>query len=1045
MDGLSSTHLGTRFWITTDTEGLKKLNNVDNDPTQKVEFKKITAKSERIFSLAQDGITGRFSNILNSAKLFGARVQNEYECRNLNTLKLCLGATTEDAFSQKLNALADKIARINGVGENTDRSEIERLIYIMCDTKDFDAFAQEYVRKIPIGTERENYIASLMNATAGALKLIKEHKLTAGSILELDKGRIYDLSREYDMYEVAYKAYKLVAEEVDMPHFDVGDGSAKTLKNKLREIKTKIEGKLTNLQLAENIREALTSTVKSIKCCLNRGFKVRNADKFYSAAHKVLEPLMEKCGKRQVDVKIRASGSFGVLAGLANVEVAGSYTYSTTIEKTLDGYKLTVNHKGGLEGSLSAKAGFSSGDKVGKDEGERVQGIQAKVGANVDIGGGTSKVYATLDDLIAELGDNAEIVCAGKKSLGILGGIGRAIKGAWRKFWNWKTKDSEFDARKCLADLKKTDALNNLDDVISRREVGLKLSSRSSIRISGGVNASISGNIGYSRGEVSEGNYDDVRVLDANISGSGSISWEKGVVSDSYRSITKQMMLLSDEGLRNEVGDDAWVNELNGNDAEWAIGKLNELKKDMLKAEDLASRKEEGWSAEFKASWVRLAAKAELLMRKLPTDTQDNEVNARNLEIKSLIVDLLDHPRISDKEVLSDLNKKVSTSTAGTRTITANIDLSYDIGGGTNEAIGDQLGISDGIGKTAAEGALKFGAETVKSGIDQISPIPTKMHFSVSGSLTTLTDKNPALPWDGAEIVNMSVSFSPSMSLQAFAEKVFEAHSKICEESDKEEMAKERKIAAKEKFINDLFSNLGVTVTETALGTSIGQLLKDKALDPKAAAAFSITNEGSITLTYHDGELISLTQSKSETTSSSLGGEVTVPIFGAQVSIGLKCSESITESVSTRFKVGAMPIDSVLANISKFAGLTCREQTISYLCSNLQSANKLFKDVFRSIQDVNEYPDPKLAPTSKQRLIDVQEYLAGNRNMDDANERARFSQMRNKFGLACETLRERGNELNGENPPQFGEVQIKALADYLIAINQVYTFKRDNA
>lgn len=1039
MDGLSSTHLGTRFWITTDTEGLKKLNNVDNDPTQKVVFKKITAKSERIFSLAQDGITGRFSNVLNSAKLFGARVQNDYRCRNHDTLKLCLGATTEDAFNQKLNALADKIARINGVGENTERSEIVRLIYVMCDTKDFDAFAQEYTNTNPIVTECENYIASLMNATAGALKLIKEHKLTAGSILELDKGRIYDLSREYDMYEVAYKAYKLVAREVDMPHFDVGDGSAKTLKNKLREIKTKIEGKLTNLQLADNIREALTSTVKSIKCCLNRGFKVRNADKFYSDAHKVLEPLMEKCGKRQVDVKIRASGSFGVLAGLAKVEVAGSYTYSTTIEKTLDGYKLTVNHKGGLEGSLNAKAGFSSGDNVGKDKGERVQGIQAKVGANVDIGGGTSKVYATLDDLIAELGDNAEIVCAGKKSLGILGGIGRVIRGAWRKFWNWKTKDSEFDARKCLADLKKADALNNLDDVISRREVGLKLSSRSSIRISGGVNASISGNIGYSRGEVSEGKYDDVRVLDANISGSGSISWEKGVVSDSYRSITKQMMLLSDEGLRNEVGDDAWVDELNGNDAEWAIGKLNELKKDMLKAEELASRKEEGWAEEFKASWIRLAAKAELLMRKIPTDTQDNEVNARNLEVKSLIVDLLDHPRINDEQVLSDLNKKVSTSTAGTRTLTAHFDLSYDIGGGTNEAIGDQFGISDGIGKTAAEGALKFGAETVKSGIDQISPIPTKAHFGVTGSLTTLTAKNPALPWDGIEVLNMSVNFSPTVTLQKLAEKLFEANSRICAMGKGEKIPQERIAAAKEKFFNDLFSNLGVTVTETALGTPIGMFLKDKSLDPKAAAAFSIGTEVSLTLTYHDGELVSFSKSKDETTSSSIGGEVTIPILGTDVAFGLKCSESITESVSTRFRVGAMPIDSVLANISKYAGLTCREQTISYLNSNKRSAANLFTQVLSSIRNLNNQ-DNLIDTKCMKRLKDVDTYLNKHTQPDYylARIKAKFEAARNKL-----------QEWAGEQPfmPNLQELtnaQIKALADYLIAINQVYTFKRDN-
>ncbi len=1057
MDGLSSTHLGTRFWITSDTEGVKKLGKVENAPTEKVELKKITAKSERIFSLAQDGISGRFSNVLNSAKLFGERI-NAYRCQNLETLKICL-AGTEDEFNQldtienydnfftrRLDAMVDKIGKINGVGENFGSAEIVQLIHIMCDTKDFAAFAAEYEGGLPDARERENYIASLMNATAGALKLIKEHKLTAGSILELDKGRIYDLSREYDMYEVAYKAYKMVAHEVDMPYFDVGDGSAKTLKNKLRDIKTKLETKLVQNfnDINQDVREALRSTINQIKCCLNRGFKIRNEDRFYADAHKVLDPLMAKCGKRSVDVKIRASGSFGVLADLAKVEVAGSYTYQTTIEKTLDGYKLTVNHKGSIDGSLSAKAGFASGDKTGKPEGEKVQGLQAKVGGNIDVGGGTSKVFATLDDLIAELGDNAEIVCAGKKSLGILGGIGRAVRGAWRKFWYGRTKDSEFDARKCLSDLKKVNALNKLDDVVSRREVGLKISSRSSLKLGGGINASLSANFGLSRGKGSDDKYDDVRLVDANISGSGSIAFETNVVQENYRSITKQMMLRSDSGLREKLDDNTEYNRVINMDADEAIDALKSLQADLLKAEDAATEKGDDRKRNFVSEWTKLAAKAEILMRKIPTDTQDKTVNEKNLAIKALIVDRLDHPRLHEgEEILNELNARASTGKTGTRTYTVQLDLSYDVGSGANEFVDDKLKLPDGLGKTAADGALKLGAESIKAGFNQISPLPAKMHFGVTGTLTTLNDDNPALPWDGIEVMNMSVKFSPNMPLQKVIEKLYEANTKICAKAKNENNGKELKIAAKDKFVNDLLSNLGVTATDSVLGTAIGKLLKDKALDPKAAAAFSIDNEVSLSLTYHDGVLVSFGQSRSETTASSIGGEVTVPLFGADVTVGLKCSESITESVSTRFRVGAMPIDSVLANISKYSGLTCRELTKNYLSSNKASALRLLKEVLDSVRaQREEQVGLNVLTTSKLRLDTVKRYLRDKANSTNSY----FERVRDLFNLALNKLENLvNNRYQDTDPRQLDDNLINTLADYLIAVNQVYTYKKEHA
>lgn len=200
----SLSQLGTRFWITTDTEALQtaydELKVKDLSILDRTGFDEIKTSDRHLFSYAQSGVTDKFGDVFGRAKAFASRIDLGSLNHNAELLDRLGG----------LEDLAKDIARLDLIhqqqesgfkGENLHRdlSSIDKMLKIMLATSDFQDVVASALSEADLKAVR----LSLFNATLGALKLVREGKATEDSILELAKGEIYDISKAADVYKLS--------------------------------------------------------------------------------------------------------------------------------------------------------------------------------------------------------------------------------------------------------------------------------------------------------------------------------------------------------------------------------------------------------------------------------------------------------------------------------------------------------------------------------------------------------------------------------------------------------------------------------------------------------------------------------------------------------------------------------------------------------------------------------------------------------------------------------------------------------------------------
>ena len=202
--GPTYSQLGTRFWLTKDVESLGKVSKnmglaVPPSKAGSVQEMKITDR--RIFTFAQCGVSEKLEKTLGRAKVF-ARTIDEASLPFNSQLARELGGLGEMAH------VVGRILSEHGKAQKKDYTEgasrsleddAKTMLKVMLATEDFKKIDSRGLTE----KSKSEIRLSLINATLGALKLVREGKARAGSVFELAKGELYDLAKATDVYKLA--------------------------------------------------------------------------------------------------------------------------------------------------------------------------------------------------------------------------------------------------------------------------------------------------------------------------------------------------------------------------------------------------------------------------------------------------------------------------------------------------------------------------------------------------------------------------------------------------------------------------------------------------------------------------------------------------------------------------------------------------------------------------------------------------------------------------------------------------------------------------
>lgn len=205
---ISQSQLGSRFWITKDTESFQKI--YDNSKLSVPSFSaphltRVKASDRRMLSLTQTGVSDKLKNVFGQAKAFAEKIDVESHDFSYNT-KL-LGALGDE----NLESLAKSVVRIlvqdevlHGESEphkvQDEIGNAKNVLKLMLATDDFKDLL---LAPNATAADKAKVRLALVNAAAGALRLVWDGNATYDSIFELSKGDLFDLAKGTDVYRLA--------------------------------------------------------------------------------------------------------------------------------------------------------------------------------------------------------------------------------------------------------------------------------------------------------------------------------------------------------------------------------------------------------------------------------------------------------------------------------------------------------------------------------------------------------------------------------------------------------------------------------------------------------------------------------------------------------------------------------------------------------------------------------------------------------------------------------------------------------------------------
>ena len=295
IEKVTDSQLGSRFWITKDTESFQKIYENSGRRLPSFSYPKLTrvkSSDRRMLSLTQTGVTDKLStekltNALDHAKAFAKKVDVDGADFQYNK------DLARDLGCEDLGDLAKRVASILVQDEIQRKSKVQhvvadeadnakRMLKLMLASHDFKDLKLER----PISDEtKDKVLLALVNAAAGALRLVWDGKATCDSIFELAKGEMYDLAKGADVYRIAVAtaakaretfideaglkeklekhlssshldeaskkvargyvkgiidARKQICGVLDKVGYDIGDGKTATIEKKLKEVRERM-------------------------------------------------------------------------------------------------------------------------------------------------------------------------------------------------------------------------------------------------------------------------------------------------------------------------------------------------------------------------------------------------------------------------------------------------------------------------------------------------------------------------------------------------------------------------------------------------------------------------------------------------------------------------------------------------------------------------------------------------------------------------------------------------------------------------------------
>lgn len=235
---ISQSQLGSRFWITKDTESLQKIydNSKLSVPSSSApQLTRVKASDRRMLSLTQTGVTDKLNDVFGQAKAFAEKIDVDADSFQYNEdLLKALGEDDLKALAKSVTRILvqDEIRRDSSSEHKIadERENAEKVLKLMLATDDF-----KDLRLAPNATaaDKDKVRLALVNAAAGALRLVWDGKATYDSIFELSKGNLFDLAKGTDVYRLAVatadKARETFVDEKELTRQVVGIAIAKGL------------------------------------------------------------------------------------------------------------------------------------------------------------------------------------------------------------------------------------------------------------------------------------------------------------------------------------------------------------------------------------------------------------------------------------------------------------------------------------------------------------------------------------------------------------------------------------------------------------------------------------------------------------------------------------------------------------------------------------------------------------------------------------------------------------------------------------------------
>lgn len=1011
LEGLSISHLGTRFWATTSVDKLKTLVT-DNtaDVAKAKHLKSIWAGSTRIGSLAQKGETGRFHDVFAAAKAFPQKVAiAETDNRAFLSLQLKenTGIINIDPEDRSIDNFADRIADIFAAKfpelvNNIERAKVSvrDVLLAVNESVDFTALREGVGNDTRLnGSQLADYKTSLTNATLGALRMIAEKGLSVDAVYTLGQKKVYDLSRRYDMYEIAWNTMKdagLIPRDdkrVGVATFDVGDGSDKKLKSRLDDLRMILEQKLAALNgnLNDPSAGVVRKTLAAINFCLHLGNRERRLDKFAAKAHAVLDPLLKSAGERSVSFTGALTVKGGMDVGISKLTIEGKAMGGRDMSLSCgpDGISVTTLTGGGFEGS--ANFGFLDvpGAKTNVNEipgkGDKAFGVHAKVAAGGKFRWGDTKTYRTTNDFIAAMKGHSELV-ESNRFFGFLRSIGRLI---FRIFCNdEKPSDYEINQREFLSAVqdsaKDGSPLKNLDGFLSRQKTAVISSRRDFKRIEGGGEIEGGVNFGISKGmdEGSEENgqatFKDNRLVDASASVKLSGSRDLKVSSQSYQTLSEKyrsipgttedfagqfqsvcanLKFVDEEKKTTVIPYGKIAPETSVDDRRNQVKIILDYVGETLdvRMKELETKfAKDGKRDDFIEAWEKIAVQYELLRRRvdelldLPPGLNGggfpNDIMGRFDEVCHYMASRLDRPDVPtvtgdifNEEIRGAQNNNSFKTTKVSVSISGGVGTG--LGGMANDALIDKTGLS-GVGGYVAGQALEKGVNTAAQLTSDI--LPTNLSFSFDFEWKTPIINTPRVPWENVAEKKTTVTFSPWCGIRALVNSYVKAQVKAGNVAG-DIKGKTDSGTAGDRFRNEFLNLLGVSLQDSILDQPLNMLLKNAEvmLNPQLANFVKCAMTGKLTLTSVNGKVVSITSAKTQSSTSGAGIDVKLGV----VSINASVSKTVSETKPAYTLVGAMPIDVVLARIDGHALVTRHQQLLNYLSGNPAKAIELARAI----------------------------------------------------------------------------------------------------